>query len=626
MPPFIAYHNVDAATHQNHVDEFGPQGYRPVWLNVSGDPGNARYAAVWVKDGRIGWWAVHNIDATTYQQRFDALTAQGYVPSIVSVTGPVENAVFAAIFEAREVSTWFARHNLTFDPAESPDSLVHENNRAMNEGYLPRCLAVYGTAQDRRFAGVWWKNEDAVKWTWWLSDANFYQRVFDAELVGGMRPGSLAVADDHMLLSVFRGDRVGPWAARHRITAQEYQTEFDLRLSEGLRPIVVAAGGVVNNAQYAAVFAGQDEGIRREWHVTGEPSRGDNELDDAMRSVMVSLGVRSGALAVARGGELKVARGYTWAEPDYPITQPSTIFRMASLSKIFTCAALQALDDDNVLSLDTLVFPALGITAPLVTGQTVDPRINQVTARWAATERSGMLRDFGFTNDSPPRELTFRDVGRAVVGQTTSPTLDQVVQYLYGLPLRSDPGTQFADNSGYSNGAFHVLNALVQKVTGLPIDEFIRRRLLISYGLSDLFVASTRSESRLPGEVVGYDAPSSSPSQLDLSDIAWAADAYGGAVLTEVAPGTGGLATSVTTVARFIGAHAVWDLGGRTVSTRYGDFAGTGTGAHSRSDGLDLAFAFNFWVPDTDKDNPIANKNKLIANLDNILDQYAFAL
>lgn len=619
MPLFTAYHNVDAATHQARVDELGPQGYRPVWLNVSGNPVDARYAAVWIADGGPAWWAVHNIDANTYQQRFDELTANGYVPSVVSVTGPVENAVFAAIFEAREVSAWFARHNLTFDPKESPDSLVHENQRAFDEGYLPRSLTVYGDAQNRRYAGVWWKNVDAVEWGWWFSDADFYQRLFDAEVIGGMRPGSLAVSDDHQLLSVFRGDKVGPWAARHRISSQEYQAEFDLRVAEGLQPIVVAAGGEADKAQYAAVFASQDEGVRREWHVTGNSFRGEGELDDAIRSVMVSHGVRAGALAVARDGILRVARGYTWAEPDYPLTQPTTVFRMASLSKIFTCAAVQALADDGILLLDSPLFPALGVTTPLLASQSVDSRINLITPRWAATELSGMVRDFGFTSDTPPRALSFRDVGQAI-GRSTPPTLDQVVHYLYGIPLRCDPGTKSADiDQGYSNGAFHVLTALVKQFAGSNIEDYIRYRLLAPLGLTDLFVASTRSGAPVPGEVSSYDAAGSSPSLLDLSDNALAADAYGGAVLTELAPGTGGLATSVSTVARFIGSHAAWDLGGRQPNaTRYGDFDGTGTGAHSRDDGIDLAFAFNFWVKDSEKDS-------LLAELNRVLDIFSFA-
>jgi hypothetical protein len=77
--------------------------------------------------------------------------------------------------------------------------------------------------------------------------------------------------------------------------------------------------------------------------------------------------------------------------------------------------------------------------------------------------------------------------------------------------------------------------------------------------------------------------------------------------LTDVAPGAGGLVTSAVTVARFIGSHAVWDLGDNDAGTcilaaRYGDFEGTGTIAQSRPSGVDLAIAFSYWVPDDAKD------------------------
>ena len=52
MAGFTAYHGVDAALHQRRVDEAGAAGFRPVALNVSGDPGDARYAAVWVERPR----------------------------------------------------------------------------------------------------------------------------------------------------------------------------------------------------------------------------------------------------------------------------------------------------------------------------------------------------------------------------------------------------------------------------------------------------------------------------------------------------------------------------------------------------------------------------------------------
>jgi CubicO group peptidase (beta-lactamase class C family) len=622
MDAFVAYHGVDAMTHQARFDELSGQGWRIAWLNVSGPPAAARYAAVWiVNDGRA-WAGVHNVDAGDYQRRFDELTSQGLVPSLVSASGPPNEAVFAAVFEQRNVGGWFARHGLRFDPDTDPDTLAHENNRAHDQGFIPRCLAVYGVGGDRRFAGVWWQNPGAVQWAWWLTDPDMYQRVFDAELGGGLRPASLSVGDDHWLLSVFRNDQIGPWVARHNITAPQYQEDFDRNLDEQRRPIVVAAGGQDDEARYAAVFAGTEVPTAREWTVTGQSSAAgpalDQQLDDAMGDVMHTHGVRAGALAVARGGVLRVARGYTWAEPGFALTQPGSTFRVASLSKIFTTAAAQALADDGVLPLDTPIFTYLGVSRTLPAGLTPDPRIGEVTIQHVLTRASGIVRNFGFTPDNPPRERTFRDVSLAA-GRSGAPTLDDVVRYVYGLQLRCDPGTVAVEDNGYSNSAFHVLTAVVQQAAARPIDDYIRARLLAPFAVGDVYTASTTAGGQGPAEVPEYDAPGASPSMLDLTQGVFAPDAYGGQVLLEVAPGTGGFATSATTIARFIGSHAVWDAGGRVVNTRYGDFPGTGSGAYSRWDGLDVAFAFSYWVSDIAKD-------ALIATIDPILDAFAAAL
>lgn len=107
-------------------------------LNVSGDPGDARYAAVWVERPGPAWWAVHGLDAAACQARFDELTGQGYAPTILTATGPASGEIFAAAFEQGVDQPWFARHGLRWDP----DTLTHENSRAYDQGYLPRCLAV----------------------------------------------------------------------------------------------------------------------------------------------------------------------------------------------------------------------------------------------------------------------------------------------------------------------------------------------------------------------------------------------------------------------------------------------------------------------------------------------------
>src|SRR5262245_24875946 len=129
MAAFVAYHGSSATDHQARVDELAPQGFRPVALNVSGDPGDARYAAVWVQRPGVEWVAIHGFDAGGYQARFDELVGQGFSPSIVSATGPAASASFTALFE-RLPRRWFARHGLRWGPDTDPATITHENGRA----------------------------------------------------------------------------------------------------------------------------------------------------------------------------------------------------------------------------------------------------------------------------------------------------------------------------------------------------------------------------------------------------------------------------------------------------------------------------------------------------------------
>src|SRR5947208_17120881 len=127
MEAFVAYHGVNATTHQQRFDELVAQGMRMTWVNVSGDPIDARYAAVWVTNDGRAWAGAHNLDADDYQRRFNELTASGLTPSVVSVTGPLDRAVFAALFEQRDVGTWRARHGLTWGGPEDPDTMLGQS-------------------------------------------------------------------------------------------------------------------------------------------------------------------------------------------------------------------------------------------------------------------------------------------------------------------------------------------------------------------------------------------------------------------------------------------------------------------------------------------------------------------
>jgi len=245
------------------------------------------------------------------------------------------------------------------------------------------------------------------------------------------------------------------------------------------------------------------------------------------------------------------------------------------------------------------MFGFLGVSIPLPTDVSVDARVALITSRQAATRRTGMHRDlFGRRPDGTTGDRNMRDVTQ-LAGRSGPPSQDDVIRYAYGMPLVTDPGGMVGD--GYSNVSFLVLGAVIERAVGQSIDAYVGQRLLAPLGVSDLVIGRTATGQRLPGEVPGYDSTNAGPSMLDTSG-EWAHGAYGGSFVMEPAPAAGAFATSVTTVARFIRSHAVWDLGPRTITTRYGDFDGTATIAQSRDSGFDLAVAFNVWVSDAAKD------------------------
>jgi hypothetical protein len=429
MFPFVAYHDLSAADHQTRVDVLAPRGFRPTSLSVSGVPADARYAAVWQQRPGPVWVAVHGLRASQYQARFDTLTGEGFAPVLVSATGGASDAILAAVFELGVSSPWYARHGLRWDESAPIGSVNFENQRAFDQGYIPICLCVYGNPGDERFAGIWVKNNNPVPWSWWWTDPNIYQHFFDAEVDAGTRPAYLSVAETHWMLSVFRDEPIGEWFARHGLTASQYQSEFDTRNAEGLEPLVVQAGGIGNSTRYASVFVANETPIARQWRVTGSSFPGASELDATVRDFMTAHAIRAMSMAVARNGKLVANRGYTWAEPSYPVTQPDTLFRVASVSKIFTCAAIDRLVSSGALTLATQAFGFLGITSKLLPAQTPDPDVGKITVYELAVRRSGLRRDFG----------DLRAIA-GLIGSSGTPTRDQLVRYRTRRPRQSGQG------------------------------------------------------------------------------------------------------------------------------------------------------------------------------------------
>jgi CubicO group peptidase (beta-lactamase class C family) len=96
-----------------------------------------------------------------------------------------------------------------------------------------------------------------------------------------------------------------------------------------------------------------------QWHVDGPAVVGVATLDAVFQSVMQAQQIRAASVAIASGRTICAKRAYTWAEPGNAVT--TTTFWLASVSKLFTAAAVQRLADEGVIDLNASVFGYLGL-------------------------------------------------------------------------------------------------------------------------------------------------------------------------------------------------------------------------------------------------------------------------
>jgi len=226
---FEAYQSVSGNQHQLNLNRLSNNGYRMISLSVYGDPSDPRYAAVWVQRSGPAWVAVHGVDSTGYQPFFDTWTKKGYVPVLVTATGQVTNAVFAAVFEQGIAGSWFARHNITSGPDTEMDTFQYQNATAHAQNMILRSVTIYGTSTDRRYAAIWHANPNFVKWHISpLDTAADYQATFNAETqlpgygLAGYRPAYVTLSSDHIYCSEFTDNVIGPWSARYGMPLNDY--------------------------------------------------------------------------------------------------------------------------------------------------------------------------------------------------------------------------------------------------------------------------------------------------------------------------------------------------------------------------------------------------------------------
>ncbi len=232
--------------------------------------------------------------------------------------------------------------------------------------------------------------------------------------------------------------------------------------------------------------------------ITGPALPGMERFDPVVTGLLTTLNMPGAQLAVTFNGRLLLARGYGIADREagnVPV-QPDSLFRIASDTKPLTGLAILTLVEQGKLTLDTKVFPLLGLT-PLPGATNLDARLQNITVQHLLNHTGGWDADIS-------GDQTFNTVAIAAAAGVASPgDVDTMIRFHLGRRLDFDPGTRFA----YANIGFIIAGRVIEKVSGQSYGDYVKANVLTKGGVTRAVLSRTFLADRQPNEVRYYDFP-----------------------------------------------------------------------------------------------------------------------
>lgn len=183
------------------------------------------------------------------------------------------------------------------------------------------------------------------------------------------------------------------------------------------------------------------------------------------------------SVAVARNGKMILSQGYGVAEAEHDVkAKADSMFRMGSITKQFTAAAIMRLVEQGKLGLDDPVTKYL---------PNYNTQRREITIRHLLTHTSGIKSYTELKRvmvDEPEREFTHQEM------------LDMV----QSEPLAFEPGSSFS----YTNTGYYLLGMIIENLSGKGYCEYMQDEFFGPLGLT-----RTRCDSNsaiIKGRAQGY--------------------------------------------------------------------------------------------------------------------------
>ncbi len=219
-------------------------------------------------------------------------------------------------------------------------------------------------------------------------------------------------------------------------------------------------------------------------------------LDQRISSFMEKWRIKGASVAISKDEELVYAKGFGFANAEKnEMVKPGHLFRIASVSKLITAAAVMKLYEENQLELDEKVFGPGGILDTTLFKDYRDDRVEDISIRHLLNHTGGWSRRSGdpmFNSLYIARKMKIDPPAR----------IDQVIDYSLSRKLNYTPGTRYS----YSNLGYAILGRVIEEKSGMPYEDYVIMNILKPAGIHDMHIGRSYAHEKFPNEVSYYDA------------------------------------------------------------------------------------------------------------------------
>ena len=187
---------------------------------------------------------------------------------------------------------------------------------------------------------------------------------------------------------------------------------------------------------------------------------------DLFREAVDADSLRSAVLLVARHGQVILHKALGWKNREEALSiQKNALFRMASNTKPVVATAINLLADDGKLDVQDYVYQHLDSFD--------NTRSREITIHHLLTHTSGFRIEPIFNQPliQPSPE------------HPEAPSLQLEVDRFGETGATEQVGTSFS----YSNAGYNTLGALIEVITGQPLERFIKDRIYLPLGMVDTY-------------------------------------------------------------------------------------------------------------------------------------------